>query len=58
MGLDQDIPDNFSTIMESPTSVWPFMRHSAIEFWSGRFIAITILGSQREDICTVAMHGY
>ena len=56
--MDQDILDDFSAIMESPTSVWPFLRHNAIEFWSRRFIAITILGSQREDICTVAMHRY
>ena len=30
--LDQDIPDDFSTIMESPTSVRPFLRHSAFKY--------------------------
>ena len=32
-GLDQDIPDDISFLMESPTSVRPFLRHTAFEFW-------------------------
>ena len=31
-GLDQDIPYDFSAIMESPTSVQPFLRHTTFEF--------------------------
>ena len=31
-GLDQDIPDDISFLMESPTSVRPFLRHTAFEF--------------------------
>ena len=31
-GLDQDIPDDFSAIMESLTSVRAFLRHTAFEF--------------------------
>nr|XP_023928298.1 uncharacterized protein LOC112039648 [Quercus suber] len=31
-GLDQDIPDDLSFLMESPTSVRPFLRHTAFEF--------------------------
>jgi len=57
-GLDQDIPDDFSAIIESPTSIRPFLQHTAFEFWSRRFNAITIPGSQREGICTTTMHGY
>ena len=57
-GLDQDIPDDFSAIMESFTFAQPFLRHTAFEFWSRRFTAVTILGSQREGICTAAMHEY
>ena len=44
--------------MESTTSVQPFQWHNAFEFQSRRFIAVTISGSQREGICTAAMHGY
>ena len=57
-GLDQDIPDDFSAIMKSPTSVRPFLRRTTFEFWSRRFTAVTFLGSQREGICTAVMHGY
>ena len=35
----------FSTIMESLTSVQPFPRHTAFEFWSRHFSVVTILGS-------------
>ena len=35
-GLDQDIPDDISFLMESPTSVHPFLRHTAFEFWKKR----------------------
>ena len=31
-GLDRDILDDFFAIMESPTFVQPFLRHSAFEF--------------------------
>ena len=31
-GLDQDIPDDLSFLMESPTSVRPFLRHTAFDF--------------------------
>ena len=57
-GLDQDIPDDNSFIMESPTSVRPFLRHPAFEFWRQRFSAITVPGSLREGLCTPPMHGY
>ena len=57
-GLDQDILDDFSTIMESTISVRPFLQHSFFEFWSRRFTAVTIRGSQREGICTTTMLGY
>ena len=53
--LDQDILDDFSSIMESPTFVWSFLRHSAFEFWSRRFTAVTIPSLQREGIYTAAM---
>ena len=44
-GLDQDIPDDLSSLMESPTSVQPFLRPTAFEFWSKRFTTVTITGS-------------
>ena len=44
--LDQDIPDDFSALIESPTSIRPFLRHTAFEFWSRRFSVVTIPGSQ------------
>ena len=56
-GLDQDILDDFTAILKSATSVQPFLRPSAFKFWSKRFMEITILGSQREDLCIAAMHG-
>ena len=58
MGWTRIFPNDFFTIMESPTSIRPFLRHTAFEFWSRHFTVVTILGSQREDICTAAMHGY
>ena len=57
-GLDHDIPDDLSFLIESPTSVRPFLRATAFEFWSQRFTAVTVLGSLREGLCTPAMHGY
>ena len=57
-GLDQDIPDDFSFLMESPTSIRPFLQHTAFEFWRQRFSAITVPGSLSENVCTPAMHGY
>ena len=56
--LDQDISNDLSSLIESSTSVRPFLRHATFEFWSKRFTTITILGSQREGICTPTMHGY
>ena len=57
-GLDQDIPDDLSFLMESPTFALPFLRPTAFEFWSQRFTAVTVPGSLREGLCTPAMHGY
>ena len=56
--LDQDIPNDLSSLMESPTSIQPFLQHDAFEFWSKRFTAVTIPSSIREGICSPAMHGY
>ena len=53
--MDQDILDDFSATMESLTFVWSFLRHSAFEFWSRRFTAVTIPSLQREGICIAAM---
>ncbi|KAK9996732.1 hypothetical protein SO802_021418 [Lithocarpus litseifolius] len=55
--MDQDIPDDFTAILESTTSFRPFLRPSAFEFWSKYFTVVTILGSQREGLCIAAMHG-
>ena len=57
-GLDQDILDAISFLMESPTSIRPFLQSTAFEFWSQRFTAVTVPGSLREGLCTPAMHGY
>ena len=56
--LDQDIPDAISFLMESPTSIRPFLRPIAFEFWSQRFTVVTVPSSLREGFCTPAMHGY
>ena len=56
--LDQDIPDDLSFLMESPTSIRPFLQPTAFGFWSQRFIVVTVPGSLREGLCTPAMHGY
>ena len=32
-GLDQDIPDDLSFLMESPTSERPLLRHTTFDFW-------------------------
>ena len=48
----------FTAILESTTSVQPFLHPSAFEFWSKRFIAVTILGLQREGLYIAVMHGY
>ena len=57
-GLDQDIPDAIYFLMESPTSVRPFLQPTAFEFWSQRFTAVTVPGSLMEGLCTLGMHGY
>ena len=57
-GLDQDIPDNISFLMESPTSAHPFLWQTAFEFWRQRFSAVTVPGSLRKGLCTPPMHGY
>ena len=46
-GLDQDIPDDLSSLMESPTSVRPFLRPTAFEFWSKHFTIVSIPSSQK-----------
>ena len=51
--LDQDIPDDLSFFMESPTSVRPFLRHTAIDFWRQCFSAVTVPGSLREGLCNL-----
>ena len=57
-GLDQDIHDDISFLMESPTSIRPFLRPTVFKFWSQRFTAVTVLDSLREGLCNTAMHGY
>ena len=57
-GLDQDIPDDISFLMESPTSVRLFLRHTAFEFWKQRFNVVIVPSSLREGLCTPPMHGY
>ena len=49
-GLNQDILDDLSFLMESPTSVRPFLWPTAFEFWSQCFTAIIIPGSLREGL--------
>ena len=44
--------------MEPLISIRPFLWHAAFEIWSKRFTTVTIPGSEREGICTLAMHGY
>ena len=56
--LDQDIFDDFIAIQESTTFFWLFLHPSAFECWSKHFMTITILGSQKEGLCTTTMHGY
>ncbi|KAK9996519.1 hypothetical protein SO802_021205 [Lithocarpus litseifolius] len=56
--LDQDIPDDFTAILKSTTSVRPFLCPSAFELWGKHFTTVTIPGSQSEGICTATMHGY
>ena len=57
-GLDQDILDDFSFLIESSTSVRPFLRHTTFDFWRQCFSAVTVPGSLREGLCTPVMHGY
>ena len=40
--MDQDIPDDISFLMESPTSVRLFLRHTAFEFWKQRFNVVIV----------------
>ena len=44
--------------MRAPTSVRPFLRHTAFDFWKKRFDAVTVPSSLREGVCTFPMHGY
>ena len=56
--MDQDILDDLSFLMESPTLVRPFLRHTAFDIWRQRFSIVTVPGSLRKGLCTPAMHGY
>ena len=40
-GLDQDIPDDFTLILDTTTSVCPFLCPSAFKFWSKLFTIVT-----------------
>ena len=42
----------------SPLLPFGHFTPSAFEFWSKHSTEVTILGSQREVLCTVVMHGY
>lgn len=53
LGLDQDIPDDFSAILETAISVRPFLWPSAFEFYSSHYTRFAEGGS-----LTTAMHGY
>ena len=44
--------------MESPTSVRPFLRPTAFEFWSQRFTDVTVPSSLKGGLCTPAMYRY
>ena len=44
--------------MKSPTSLQPFLRPTAFEFWNQSFTAVIVPGSLREGLCTPTMHGY
>lgn len=57
-GLDQDILDDFTTILETTISIHPFFRLSDLEFWSKHFIAVTILSSRREVFVLPKCMGY
>ena len=54
--LDQDIPDNFTAILKSITSVCPLLCLSAFKFWSRHFTVVTIPSSQRKGLYTAQMH--
>ena len=56
--LNQDIPDDFAAILESTTSVCPFLRPRAFDFWRKHFIVVIISSTQREALGTVEMHEY
>ena len=56
--FDQDIPDKFIAILESTTSVHPFLCLNAFEFWSKHFTAVTIPSSQKQGLYTTQMHRY
>ena len=36
-GLDQNIPNDFTTILKFITSIRPFLRPNAFEFWSSHY---------------------
>ena len=39
-GLDQDIPNDFTLILDTTTSICPFLCPSAFKFWSKLFTTI------------------
>ena len=56
--MDQDILNDITAILKSTTSIRLFLRPSAFKLWSKHFTTVTILGSQREGLCTAALHRY
>lgn len=43
--LDQDVPNDFTLVLDTTTLVCPFLRPHAFEFWSKLFTAVTIPSS-------------
>lgn len=57
-GLNQDVPDDLTMVLDFATLVCPFLLPHAFDYWSKLFTVVTIPNSQRVGFCIAPMHTY
>ena len=52
------MPNDFTLVLDTTTSVLPFLHPHAFEFWRNLFTAVTIPSYQGVGLCIALMHAY
>lgn len=56
--LDQDVANDFTQVLDTTTSICPFLRPYAFEFCNKHFTVVTIPSSRRVGLYITLMHAY